>query len=297
MKHDLKNVTFIIPLQIETDDRLRNIILTTSFLLNTFDTNVIIKEIDEEPVFRQWALPAIKRIVSDTSGLNYIFEKHSRDDDAFHRTKVLNDMVMLAETEIVVNYDSDIILPVSSYLEAVEKLKTCDVVYPYRFGERGERKVKLDTNFEHALAIENFEKHPEIKTYIQSGYDERALEGKYFYYPHQQGEGWAEYGMCQFFKTEAYISGGLENEGFIAYAPEDLERHHRWTTLGYDVQRVDNYAYHFEHKRTPNSWFNNPHMQRNFELWEQLKTLSKDQLLEYYKNQDYVKERGLCLGT
>ena len=48
MKHDLKNVTFIIPLQIETDDRLRNIILTTSFLLNTFDTNVIIKEIDED---------------------------------------------------------------------------------------------------------------------------------------------------------------------------------------------------------------------------------------------------------
>ena len=96
---------------------------------------------------------------------------------------------------------------------------------------------------------------------------------------------------------EAYVNGGLENEGFIAYAPEDLERHHRWTTLGYDVQRVDNYAYHFEHKRTPNSWFNNPHMQRNFELWEQLKTLSKDQLLEYYKNQDYVKERGLCLGT
>ena len=68
MKHDLKDVTFIIPLQIETDDRLRNIILTTSFLLNTFDTNVIIKEVDEEPIFQQWALPAIKRIVGDTSG-------------------------------------------------------------------------------------------------------------------------------------------------------------------------------------------------------------------------------------
>ena len=260
MKHDLKDVTFIIPLQIETDDRLRNIILTTSFLLNTFDTNVIIKEVDEEPIFQQWALSAIKRIVSDTSGLNYIFEKHNRNDDAFHRTKVLNDMVLLADTKIVVNYDSDIILPVSSYLEAVEKLKTCDVVYTYRFGERGERKVKLDTQFDNKPAIDTFEQHPEIKAYLESGYDENALEGKYFYYPHQQGEGWAEYGMVQFFNKQVYLDGYLENENFIAYAPEDVERYHRWTLLGYDIQRVDNYAYHFEHKRTPNSWFNNPFM-------------------------------------
>ena len=291
MKHDLKDVTFIIPLQIETDDRLRNIILTTSFLLNTFDTNVIIKEVDEEPIFQQWALPAIKRIVGDTSGLNYIFEKHNRNDDAFHRTKVLNDMVLLADTKIVVNYDSDIILPVSSYLEAVEKLKTCDVVYPYRFGERGERKVKLDTQFDNKPAIDTFEQHPEIKAYLESGYDENALEGKYFYYPHQQGEGWAEYGMVQFFNKQVYLDGYLENENFIAYAPEDVERHHRWTLLGYDIQRVDNYAYHFEHKRTPNSWFNNPFMQKNNQLWEYLKNLSKEQVIEYYENQEYVKEK------
>ena len=291
MKHDLKDVTFIIPLQIETDDRLRNIILTTSFLLNTFDTNVIIKEVDEEPIFQQWALPAIKRIVGDTSGLNYIFEKHNRNDDAFHRTKVLNDMVLLADTKIVVNYDSDIILPVSSYLEAVEKLKTCDVVYPYRFGERGERKVKLDTQFDNKPAIDTFEHHPEIKAYLESGYDENALEGKYFYYPHQQGEGWAEYGMVQFFNKQVYLDGYLENENFIAYAPEDVERYHRWTLLGYDIQRVDNYAYHFEHKRTPNSWFNNPFMQKNNQLWEYLKNLSKEQVIEYYENQEYVKEK------
>ena len=291
MKHDLKDVTFIIPLQIETDDRLRNIILTTSFLLNTFDTNVIVKEVDEEPIFQQWALPAIKRIVGDTSGLNYIFEKHSRNDDAFHRTKVLNEMVLLADTKIVVNYDSDIILPVSSYLEAVEKLKTCDVVYPYRFGERGERKVRLDTQFDNKPAIDNFEQHPEIKAYLESGYDENALEGKYFYYPHQQGEGWAEYGMVQFFNKQVYLDGYLENENFIAYAPEDVERHHRWSVLGYDIQRVDNYAYHFEHKRTPNSWFNNPFMQKNNQLWEYLKNLSKEQVIEYYENQEYVKEK------
>ena len=32
-------------------------------------------------------------------------------------------------------------------------------------------------------------------------------------------------------------------------------------------------------------------MQRNNEFWEQIKVLNKEQLVEYYKQQDYVKER------
>ena len=32
MKTDLKNTTFIIPLRIDTGDRLRNVILSTSYL-------------------------------------------------------------------------------------------------------------------------------------------------------------------------------------------------------------------------------------------------------------------------
>ncbi len=97
--------------------------------------------------------------------------------------------------------------------------------------------------------------------------------------------------MVQFFNRQVYLDGFLENEGFIAYAPEDVERHHRWTLLEYNIGRVNNYAYHLEHERTQNSWFHNPHMQRNNELWEHLRKLSKEQIIEYYQQQDYVKER------
>ena len=45
---DLSNVTFIIPLRVDSDDRLRNIILSTSFLLNNFECKVIIKESDDD---------------------------------------------------------------------------------------------------------------------------------------------------------------------------------------------------------------------------------------------------------
>ena len=98
-------------------------------------------------------------------------------------------------------------------------------------------------------------------------------------------------GMVQFFKRQVYIDGYLENEGFIAYAPEDVERHHRWKTLGYKIGRVDEHAYHLEHQRTQNSWFHNPHMQRNNQLWEELKDLTKEQLINYYESQQYYKER------
>jgi hypothetical protein len=52
MKIDLKEATFIIPIRIESSDRLRNVITTTAFLLENFDTNIIIKEVDSESVFQ-----------------------------------------------------------------------------------------------------------------------------------------------------------------------------------------------------------------------------------------------------
>jgi hypothetical protein len=286
---DLSNVTFIIPLRIDTDDRLRNIILSTSFLLNNFDCKIIIKESDEMSKFVTWAQPLIESI-SDTKNLTYIFEENYNEH--FHRTRLLNEMVLEATTDIVVNYDSDIILPIGSYIQAKEMLdsKKYDVVYPYRFGERGERKVVLDTIIEDENDLNSLLDFPLIKEFI-SNFNPEVLDKSYGYGQNVNGLGWAEYGMVQFFNAEVYKKGYLENENFIAYAPEDVERHHRWNILGYTIGRVDNHAYHLEHKRTQNSWFNNPFMEKNNQLWEYLKNLSKDEIIEYYENQEYVKEK------
>lgn len=289
MKKDLSNVTFIIPLRIDSDDRLRNIILTTSFLLSTFDCKVIIKESDEMSKFSAWALPLIKSVV-DTTNLTYVFEENY--DEHFHRTRLLNEMILLTTTEIVVNYDSDIILPIESYIQAKQMLdsKKYDVVYPYRFGEKGERKVILDTVIEDENDLNCLLKHSIIEEFI-SDFNPEVLDKSFGYAQHTNGLGWAEYGMVQFFNTQSYKDGYMENENFIAYAPEDIERHHRWNILGYNIGRIDNHAYHLEHKRTPNSWFNNPFMQKNNQLWEYLKSLTKKEIVDYYESQEYVKEK------
>ena len=291
MKTDLKNTTFIVPLQIDTGDRLRNVILSTSYLLHHFDTTVMIKEVDSERRFENYALPIIKRLV-DTSNLIHIFEQDTRTDDSFHRTKVLNDMVLESKTDIVVNYDTDLILPLDSYTQAKEMLEgEYDVVYPFRYGSHGERKVNLGFTIETQEDMNNFENQEFVSRFIESKYNSECFDDRFFYYPSHFGPGWAAYGMVQFFNRRVYIDGYLENEGFIAYAPEDEERHYRWKTLGYNIGRVDNYAYHLEHQRTQNSWYHNPHMQNNNNLWEHLKQLNKEQLIEYYENQQYVRER------
>jgi hypothetical protein len=82
----------------------------------------------------------------------------------------------------------------------------------------------------------------------------------------------------------------MENENFRAYAPEDKERFYRFNTLGYSVGRIKNYVYHLEHSRGENSWFSNPHMESNMAEWTKIQNMSKDNLLQYYSEQEYLKK-------
>jgi hypothetical protein len=293
MKNNLKNSTFIIPLRIDTGDRLRNVVLTTSYLLHHFDTNIIIKEVDSERRFENHALPILKRIC-DTRNLNHIFEEDSRSDDAFHRTKILNDMILDSSTDIVINYDIDVLLPVESYLKSVDMISDgYDLVYPYRFGNYAEKKVNLNFTVHTQQDLDNFENCEFVDKFISSGYNVNCCDDKFFYYQGQSGIGWAEYGMVQFFKRSSYIEGYLENENFVAYGPEDVERHHRWKILEYKIGRVDDVVYHLEHERTQNSHYHNPYMKHNIDLWDYLQKLTKEEIVEYYQKQEYFKERIL----
>ena len=134
-REDLSDVTFIVPLRIESQDRMRNIITSMIYLLRNFKTNVIIKECDEENIFERSALGIIRDAVGDAvDDLKYVFEKTS--EYTFHRTKILNDMIMMTETPVVVNYDSDILLPKNSYINARDEIikGSVNLVYPYGMG-------------------------------------------------------------------------------------------------------------------------------------------------------------------
>ena len=53
------DLTFLIPTRIETEDRLRNIISSVSYLLKHVPAKVIVKEVSGRNTFKYRALPAV----------------------------------------------------------------------------------------------------------------------------------------------------------------------------------------------------------------------------------------------
>ena len=269
---DLSNATFIIPLRIESADRMRNIITLLCFLLGNFDTNIIVKEVDSEPVFEKNVLPQIKEFIGNDINLVHIFEKS--DDPVFYRMHILNEMLAMSKTDVVINYDCDVLMPVETYVNAYESILngTCDVVYPYGNG-----------NFQKQVHVTD----EIVSDFLNNDFDLSILDKS-------SQVSTSDFGWVQFFNRSVYIEGGMENENFRGSSPEDKERFFRFTTLEYKVGRIDNWIYHLEHSRGANSWpesiRGNPYMAQNFEVWNHLQTLNKQKLKEYYSNQDYIKK-------
>ena len=127
----MKDLTFLLPCRIESEDRLKNVITSTTYLLSNFpEAKVILKEVDSHSHFKFRALPVIKNYV-DTSQLTHIFEES--DEELFHKTRILNDLLVASDTDIVYNHDVDVVLPVSSYKIAYSAIKNdgADAIYPF----------------------------------------------------------------------------------------------------------------------------------------------------------------------
>jgi hypothetical protein len=269
---DLSNATFIMPLRIESEDRMRNIITVLCFLFGNFKTNVIVKEVDKTSVFEDQVLPQLKEFLDEDFNLTHIFEKS--DDPVFYRMHILNEMLAMSKTDVVINYDCDVLLPVNSYLTAYESIlnKESDVVYPFGSGHY-QKQIHADDEL--------------VSEFLNNDFDFSILEKKSNIWT-------SDFGWIQFFNRQVYIDGGMENENFRGSSPEDKERYFRFTTLGYKVNRIEDFIYHLEHSRGRNSWPNsyhgNPYMKENLELWESIQQLDKQQLINYYSSQSYLKK-------
>ena len=269
---DLKNCTFIIPIRIESEDRMRNVVTVLAYLLKTFDTKVILKEVDVESVFEDQVLPQIEDFLGDNiNNLIHVFEKS--DDPVFYRMKILNEMIDMADTKVIANYDCDVLFKKETYVESVKMIMDgFDLVYPYGFGNY-QKQVFIDDDG--------------VSEFINGDFDFEVLDKKSRMYD-------AQYGHVQFVNRKSYILAGMENENFRGSSPEDKERFYRFDKMGYSVGRIDDIVYHLEHSRGANSWPNsvqgNPYMKQNFDEWEKIQKMTGHQLRSYYSNQEYLKK-------
>lgn len=259
-KIDLKDCTFTVPVLHDHSDRKKNLDLSVCMLQKDFETNIIIGE-QGGNVFKymeQWC--------------TYM---PFPDMKVFHRTKMLNDMAMAAETPFIANWDADVIIPPMQLYMAMLKLRNgADMVFPYdgRFA-RLERKDWFKP----------IEKLLDIAAIGDT--EPKGRRGK----PVPE----SSVGGAVFFNKESFIEGGMENEYMISFGPEDCERNDRFTTLGFRIERVGidengncgkglgGCLYHINHWCGPDSSRRNPFFRPNHEELNKIRLMSKDELRLY----------------
>jgi hypothetical protein len=254
-KINLKDFTFIIPVKIESEDRKNNAKIVLDFLHRTLDTNIIIYEVGSNIV------PSIFDI--NHNYIKYIHE-NLKEDEPFHRTKYLNTMLKQVKTAYTINYDLDVILELEVYekLNLIMSQGGLDLLFPYGLGNF-QKMVKQSSHKDLIEGNDDFYQILDSNSKISDTYA----------------------GHCQVFRTSSYIKGGMEDENFISYGPEDRERKFRFLILGYKCNHISNsYVYHLEHIRHKDSGASNSFFKHNCDLYNKLTNMSVVDYMEYVES-------------
>lgn len=250
---DFSDVTFIIPIRFDSEDRKNNFKITINYLLNNFNTNIIVMESD--------TISNEDFVKNISNNIEYYYEKN--DNKLFHRTRMLNEMTKKSKTNIVVNYDIDVLFKINQYLDSRDKLLNgYNFCFPY-----GGKFYDINKNY-----FEFIEKND---------FDSINLNNCTLFNPNSLGG-------ALFFNKNVYNEIGLENENFISWGHEDWERIVRIKKMGYEIARVDGVLYHLTHSRTFNSSEKNPHYYHNGAEFNKVNSMNSDQLREYIKTWRWI---------
>ena len=102
-----KDTTFIVPLRIESEDRLRNVIVSTLHLLENTKSKVIIQEEDKESIFNRVVYPQLQEAV-DAKTLKRLTHVFNENADQILQNYELMDLMTFCDDAIGADNLSDI---------------------------------------------------------------------------------------------------------------------------------------------------------------------------------------------
>lgn len=244
---DISDTTFIIPVRIDSTDRLENLLFVTDFLLDTFKTNIFILEVD----IRNNKI--LQKLLNHKIKYNY----HEDPDSVFYRTKYINKMVNEVDTPYMAVWDADVLVRTEQIYTAILHLRQeiADFVYPY-YGTMLNVPPCVKNIF---LKSSDFS----ILDKFSSGFE--AMYGNAI-------------GGAFFANKNLYIESGMENENFYGWGLEDGERFQRWQRLNYRIEQVDGILYHLDHRRGGNSIFHNK-TQKSIKCREKIRISNQQEYL------------------
>ena len=250
----LDDVTFIIPVRIETADRLANVKALCRQLTNTYRAKVLVG--CEAP-------DSLRAVLSSDVEIIHI---DGNPDHPFHMTRVVNEIARHAATPIRVHLDTDALIPPEQLLEAVRILRAeeADMVFPFNFavGVSSQQRSSFSTG---ALTISRVDK------------------------PHPMGG--IPNGLCQMWNTDSFVRAGTENEFMIGWAPEDTERVIRLEILGMRVRRVPGPIFHMDHETVPGRDAQSEYHKISMAEMERIQSMTKVELLADIASWPWVNQK------
>lgn len=223
-KYNLKDITFLIPIRLDSFHRLENLLLSIDFLQKYFDTNIKVLE----------AYKYNNSILSKLLPENVEYQFVKDRDPVYHRTKYQNMLLEGVETLYIAIWETDIIAYPEAIIECVEKLRRneTEVALPYN-GKVMDVTPILREHYAKIKDVEFLHRNAEKMNIL---YNRTDLVGG-----------------AIFLNREAYIKAGKDNESFYGWGNEDFERIIRWETLCYRIFKSDTTLYHLHHTRGENS--------------------------------------------
>ncbi len=243
-----KCLTFGIPVRIDSKERKENLLAVIGYLA-AIQCHIIVLEAD--------ALPH----VSETGCMNNVEYRFIEDTNTiFHRTHYINDILHMAQTEIVAIWDTDVLVDYSQIFEALLLIQQgATISYPYdgRFVMLSEQlseqtRRKLDFEYLRNLRMKSF-------------LGRKLCGGAYIVH------------------KQRYLLCGGENERFTGWGPEDAERLHRVIILGHKACHIsDGELFHLYHPRGKNSNYQSKEDARRMrEEFINICSMSPDELKSY----------------
>lgn len=251
-------LTVVIPVRIDCQERSENIESILIYLINCTSANIIIMEVDnKQKLFIKLMNKRIK----------YYFQRDL--DRIFHHTRYRNELTKLSETNIVAVWDADVFINPNQIIKGIQLINNgLSMCIPY------------DGRAFYLNSTDSKEARKDIFSYVHN-YEEGS---------HVVTLGRLSVGGVFIVNKDRYLQIGGENENFYGWGPEDAERVKRMEILEEPISRIEGPLFHLYHQRGVNSTFDYNDRNKN-NMIELIKVcrMNTIQLKEYINSWIWIK--------
>jgi uncharacterized protein (DUF1919 family) len=213
---NLLDVTFIIPVRVDSTERLTNFNAVQQFLIANFNTNIHVLEADRQEKIK--VAPNVKK--------TFVYDENR----LFRKARYVNMLAVEVSTPYFALWDTDVVGIPSQIEESVKMLRNelAHMVFPYNryfySVPKHFKEIYIQTNYCLDILIRNVDSF-------------QKMHGSY------------SPGGAFIIARDTFLAIGKENENFFGWGPEDSELIVRLQILGYCLCRVDGPLFHLYHAR------------------------------------------------